>query len=253
MTNGHKLRASFSGALVGGLLVGASVFCGCDVGKDLPSSTSSAGKGGSIQFALSLPDGTSISSVAYKVVSSSGTVVGSGSVNTTGGRTPSFITSLAPAKGDTVSLVAVTGAGVTCSGMSAPFDVTSGGLVTVAVDLFCSNVVSSDAGTLGSLVVTGHVVPGDNCPVLAGWFITPQETVGSSPVDVSVMAADADSADTLTYAWTATSGSFANPKDGTTQYTCAATGPQTLSVTISDGHAPTPCTTQITFPAVTCD
>lgn len=225
----------------------------CDLGKDLPSAANSGVKGGSIQFALALPDGSSISSVAYKVFSSTGTIVASGSVNTTGGRTPSFITSLAAATGDTVSLTAVTSTGDTCTGTSAPFNVVSGGLATVAVDLLCGNVPSSDAGTLGSLVVTAKLVPGDNCPMLAGWFITPQETMGASPVDVAVMATDSDSGDTLTYAWTATSGSFANATAAGTQYTCATTGPQTLSVTVSDNHAPTACTTQITFPAVSCD
>ena len=57
-------------------------------------------------------------------------------------------------------------------------------MATVAVDLLCGNVPPSDAGTLGSLVVTAKLVPGDNCPALAGWFILrrfSQYTIAATP------------------------------------------------------------------------
>jgi cysteine-rich repeat protein len=78
-------------------------------------------------------------------------------------------------------------------------------------------------------------------------------------IDVSATATDADSGQTLTYAWTTTSGSFVTPTStgiasGTsvaTQYVCGAPGAQTVTVTVTDSYQPTGCSTQMTFP-VTC-
>lgn len=207
---------------------------------------------GQVNLALTLPDGSTINSVAWKVLSSSSAVLASGTLNTTGTRMSSFIASLAAGTGDTVNLTAATSTGVNCAGTSAPFDVLAGQATMVAVNILCDG-SGGGAGNLGSIVVSGTVVPGDHCPTLTGWFITPQSTVGTSPVDVSVMASDADMGDTLTYAWTATSGTFASAASPMTQYTCAATGSQTLTAAISDNHTPTPCTTRITFPAVDCE
>jgi hypothetical protein len=67
-----------------------------------------------------------------------------------------------------------------------------------------------------------------------------------------VTAADADMGETLTFSWTATSGSFMSASSATTHYTCGATGTQTLSVAITDSHTPTPCTTTVMFPPVSC-
>jgi hypothetical protein len=252
MENTLPGRASIRrGALfiLSGMLSLQLVACGNT--KDAPAN---AGDVGNVQVALSLPDGSSITSVAWKVLSASNAVLASGTLNTTGPRTPSFISSMPPGTGDTLNMTAMTSTGVSCAGTSQPFDVVAGMSVTVDVNIICGNMApSGDAGTLGSVVVTGTIVPGDNCPALTSWFITPQETMGSNPIDVSVMAADADMGETVTFAWSATSGSFASPTSATTQYTCGATGNQTLKVSITDNHMPTPCTTQVMFPAVTCD
>jgi hypothetical protein len=69
---------------------------------------------------------------------------------------------------------------------------------------------------------------------------------------VSVAATDADAGDTLTYAWSATAGTFVGASLATTQYTCAAAGDQTLSVVISDNHMPSACSITATFPVVSC-
>ncbi|HVY40667.1 MAG TPA: hypothetical protein VHM31_22165 [Polyangia bacterium] len=206
---------------------------------------------GQVQLALTLPDGTSVNTVEWKVLSSSSAVVSMGTLNTSGTRTPSFISSLPAGTGYTVSMTATTSANVTCTGTSAAFTVTAGLATPVSVNLLCSGLVA-DAGTLGSVVVTGSVVPGDHCPALTAWFIAPQSATGTTPIDVSVTATDADSGETLTYAWTAGSGTFASAGAATTQYTCGTAGSQTLSVAITDSHAPAACTTTVMFPAVTC-
>ena len=208
------------------------------------------GPTGQVRLALSLPDGTSVSSVTWKVLSSTNAVVISGTLNTSGSQRPSFIASLPPANGDTVSMSATTSAGVSCAGTSPPFNVLPGQSVPVAVNISCEGTVAD--GGIGSVVVSGTLVPGDHCPTLTGWLITPQQTAAADPIDLTVTAADADLGDTLSYAWTASAGTFASATAATTQYTCTATGAQTLSVAVTDNHAPIPCTTQVTFPAVDC-
>src|SRR5580693_3225638 len=73
-------------------------------------STVDSGPTGEVRLALSLPDGTTVSSVAWKVLSSTNEVIISGTLNTGGSQRPSFIASLAPANGDTVSMSATTSA-----------------------------------------------------------------------------------------------------------------------------------------------
>jgi hypothetical protein len=226
-------------------MLGALLSLNC-VGEKAPE-----GDLGQMRLALTLPDGESVSNVSWKVFSSSNAVVASGSLNTSGSRTISFISSMAPGMGDTVEMTAMTSTGVSCMGTSSAFNVVAGQSVPVSVNLQC-DVTPSDAGALGSVVVSGAIVPGDHCPTLSSYFISPQQTMGSAPIDVTVMGGDSDQGDMLTYAWTASSGTFANAAAATTQYTCGATGMQTLTVAITDDHAPTPCTTHITFPAVDC-
>jgi hypothetical protein len=209
------------------------------------------GEVGQVQLALTLPDSTTIDSVAWKVLSSTNTVMASGTLNTSGTRMASFISSLAASTGDTVNMTATTSGGVACAGTSTAFDVVAGQATMVNVNITCDG-SGGGTGNLGSIEVSATVVPGDQCPTLTGWFITPQSTTGSNPIDVSVTASDADVGDTVTFAWTATSGTFASATSAMTQYTCAGLGSQTLSVAISDNHMPTPCTTHVTFPTVSC-
>jgi hypothetical protein len=205
---------------------------------------------GEVRLALSLPDGTSVSSVTWQVLSATNAVVVSGALATNGSQRPSFIASLAPAVGDTVNMSATTSAGVTCAGTSVAFDVIAGRAVSVAVDLECG-AIAVDGG-VGTVVVSGTIVPGDHCPVLTTWLISPQAAGAADPIDVTVAASDEDSGDVLSYAWAATAGTFSNAASATTQYHCGPVGAQTLTVQVSDDHAPVPCTSSISFPSVDC-
>jgi len=69
---------------------------------------------------------------------------------------------------------------------------------------------------------------------------------------VTASVTDADTGDTLTYAWAATSGTFADPASATTTYSCASAGTQTLSLSVSDNHQPIPCTVDVSFPPIDC-
>jgi hypothetical protein len=73
------------------------------------------------------------------------------------------------------------------------------------------------------------------CPSFAFYMVLPRELRLGELATVTAYATDADSDDTkLSYAWLATSGSFAEPARGLTSYSCTDAGPQVLTVTTWD-------------------
>jgi hypothetical protein len=226
-------------------LLGSAILAGCGQGSDNNDY-------GTLSVALALPNGVTVNSVAWRVLSSTNTVLQSGTTNTSNpSSTPSVNVSVQPGTGDTVTMTAMTSDGVSCTGTSMPFNVTAGQASAVSVNILCGS--SNTGPSLGSVVVSGVLVAGDNCPVLTSWVLSPQQTAANGgQIDVAIMATDADMGETLTYAWTATSGSFVAPASASTQFTCGGAGMPTLSVTVTDNHQPTPCSVNVAFPAVTC-
>ena len=187
--------------------------------------------------------------MTYTVLASDNTtVLATGPINTTDkGATPSVDVSVIASMNDTVKLHAVTSANVTCDGVSAVFNVVAGqNTPLIGVNLICGG--SQNKTVSGSLIVNGTVTVGDNCPVLSSWMASPLTTSTGGQIDVSAAATDADATDTVTYAWTATAGTFVAPGSATTKYNCSVGGAQTLTVTVSDNHGATPCTAVQTFP-----
>ena len=180
-------------------------------------------------------------------------MLASGTTNTSrSGATASFAVGLQAGTGDVVTMSATTSTGNTCSGSSAPFNVVANQSSPVSVNLNCAAVVAD--GGIGSVVVTGTVVPGDSCPVLASWIISPETAAANGgQIDITATATDADSGDTLAYLWSAAAGSFASSTATTTTYTCGAAGSQVLHLAVSDNHTPVPCTIDVAFPAVSCN
>jgi hypothetical protein len=134
---------------------------------------------GQVILALTIPGGATISSVAWTVKSSSNQLLASGTTNTSrSGATGSFAVGLAAGTGDVVTMTATTSNGDTCSGSSAPFNVVANQTSPVSVSLNCG-AVTADGG-LGSVVVTGTVIPGDSCPALATWTISPETAAASA-------------------------------------------------------------------------
>jgi len=219
---------------------------------NMPSNVSGPDQKGQIVVALAAPAGIAVSSFSWAVTSSTNQLLASGSTGSVvAGIAPSLIIGLPAAVGDLVSMDATTGSGVHCKGTSNPFNIVAGQTNPVSVNLNCDS-SRMDGGT-GSIVVTGVLVSGDNCPALSGWTLSPQSAAANGgKIDVSVAATDADTGDTLTYAWSATAGTFVGASLATTQYTCAAAGDQTLSVVISDNHMPSACSITATFPVVSC-
>lgn len=211
-----------------------------------------AGPQGHVAVALVIPGGSTISSVSWSIKSSVGQSLASGTTNTSrAGASVSLAVGLPAGQGDTVTMTATTNAGIPCSGTSNPFDVTPNQTSSVSVVLNCGPIVAD--GGLGSVVITGTLVSGDNCPTLTAWAISPETAAANGgQIDVSATAADADTGDVLTYAWSAVAGSFAAPAATSTTYTCGAAGAQTLHLSVSDNHAPVPCQIDVAFPPVTC-
>jgi hypothetical protein len=224
----------------------------CGVGCQGQSGGSSAEEG-QVVLALTIPGGATISSVSWTVKSSSNHPLASGTTNTSrSGATASFAVGLAPGTGDVLTMTATTSAGETCTGSSAPFNVVANQTSPVSISLNCQ-AFTTDGG-LGSVVVMGTVVPGDGCPALASWTISPEAAAANGgQIDVSATATDADSGDTLTYQWSAPAGSFANAAATATTYTCGPAGSQVLHLLVSDGHAPVPCSIDVAFPPVSCN
>lgn len=88
----------------------------------------------------------------------------------------------------------------------------------------------------------------NTCPTFAYSMVLPQTIHADETAIVVGLGTDPDSDDALlTYRWSATSGVFGHPSDPLSEYTCAAVGPQVLSVTTSD---PDGCENKLDFDVV---
>ena len=216
-------------------------------------SGSSSDDAGEIKIALTLPDTMTINSVDWKVLSSTSAVLLMGTINTSDPNLqPSVVAGVPAGVGDVVVMSAVTNGGVMCSGTSPAFNVVAGQTVPVMVNITCGS--STPGSGLGSAVITATVVPGDSCPVVTAYLLTPgAATSPTGQISVSVAAMDSDMGDTVSFHWSAPAGTFADANVASTTYTCTTAGSEALTVDIADNHMPTPCTTHIQFPAVTCN
>jgi hypothetical protein len=112
----------------------------------------------------------------------------------------------------------------TCRG-AAPFDVTAGAAREVAVLLRCKV-----GERLGAVRVNGKF---NLCAELTKAVVAPLQTSVGNVIAVRSQAKD-DEGDAIEYAWTANSGTFANPSAAATFYTCEETGNDQLSISVSD-------------------
>ena len=91
---------------------------------------------------------------------------------------------------------------------------------------------AADAGDTSSVSVKGTF---NACPdIFAATASPPAATVGET-ILVGVSASDPDPGDQLTYAWSATSGSFGTPLAASSTYVCSAEEMVTITIKVSDG------------------
>jgi hypothetical protein len=201
-----------------------------------------------VKLAFSLPDGLTITSVAYEVWSSTNAVLLSGTINTIDSRAIVSVSLALPAgTGDTIHLSAKTTLNIMCTGTSPPFDLVSGQTTTVLMALNCGGLESPIPGVA---VVNPNFVEGENCPTITSVTVEHAQTSIGSTISVAATATDADAVDSLSYAWSP-AGSFTNPSASSTTFTCTTAGAQTISLTVGDNHVPNSCTIDVTLP-VTC-
>jgi hypothetical protein len=83
----------------------------------------------------------------------------------------------------------------------------------------------------GATVATGV----NTCPSFAFYMVLPKQLRPGEIATVIAVATDArSSATNITYAWTATSGTFSRTDTSVTEYSCASSGAHVLRVTASD-------------------
>jgi hypothetical protein len=97
---------------------------------------------------------------------------------------------------------------------------------------------------IGRLSVKGQVL---NCPTITVFQVSPTQLGPRDEAQLTATAVDVDS-NNLSFAWTATSGTIADPSVASTTFRCSGPGPVTVNLTVSDGQcddasqAPINCT-----------
>jgi hypothetical protein len=138
---------------------------------------------------------------------------------------------LPPGMGDIVELAATTDSGGSCTGKSAPFDVVAGAPTSVNLTLVCG-----DSQPFG-------------CPEIQSWTVTPdQAEVPDGMISATATVTEADATQLLSYSWSATAGVFNDASAATTTYTCTSLGPQSITLTVTEGAPPSACSTTAVFP-----
>lgn len=193
-------------------------------------------------------DNAEIEAVSFDVVCDAGVTL-SGQLNINDEQDPPVATTIMnlPPGDCSITLTAFDEAGnVLCAG-SQDFTVVADDTVDVNVVLLCEVDGEELLGNV-NINATFEFVEGNSCPRLHFLNAVPDD-VPPEGSEVTVLVSDEDG-DALTTTLTATAGSFADPSARSTTYTCdGATGPQTISVTVSDGQ--TACDKSKSFP-VTC-
>lgn len=238
-------------ALAAVALVGAAAGVNCSKG-----STSNSGD---VKLAVVLPSGDTISTVTYTILNSGGTAIaGPSPITVTDPRATISLDIVVPVTpagdaGDRVTLTATaTGTGgvtESCTGTSPAFPVVAGTNTPVMMTLTCGT--GTQSNQTGNVGITATLVEGDNCPNINSVVVGPDETSVGSSVSVVAVGSDADASETVSYAW-APAANFVTPTAASTSYRCTVSGTQTFTVTVSDNHLPTPCTTVATL-TIKCD
>jgi hypothetical protein len=234
------MKKIISRAVILGLVGGTVLAVGCSNGASNQGTAPALGgrqdATGTVGAQLTLPSGALINTVNYTLTNGTNTL--SGSVNVAAATSISFVIPNVPVgTGYTVTLTAVsTDGSVSCAGSSGTFNVLARQTTNVNVQLVCT---SSGGGDAGSVVVNGSL---DFC---ATWnTIVALPSTASTGGSVSLTAAgSAPTPASLTFAWSAPSGTISGAtQSGTTDtatFTCPATpGVVTVTVVLSDGALP---------------
>lgn len=193
---------------------------GCSAGP------SDAGPTGSLSLDLIIADGIEIDEVQWEV-SGGDMEPMSGVVNTSApGSTASVEIFGIPPGGDYLIQMEATATDgeTTCKG-SATFDIQVGELTNLHVMLNCKR-----PPRFGAVRVNGEL---NHCAELIKVVVSPLQTSVGNAIDLFSDAID-DEGDTITYVWSGSGGTIANPNAPATRYTCDVPGAHQLRVVVSD-------------------
>ncbi|MDX2020915.1 MAG: hypothetical protein SF187_11805 [Deltaproteobacteria bacterium] len=208
------------------LLVAASC------GDDYPPFEEAQLDRGGLELALTVAPGIAIASIAYEIDAASGARVASGSidVNDVAATASMHISGLPAAAGYEARFSGATPDGKTkCEG-KASFNISAG--LTTAVTLRMDCRTASDRGGVSVVVTTNF------CPRINLLVIGPTSAAFGKTISVAANVSD-DDGTTPTILWTATGGRFGNTAQANTTYTCSKSGPQRLTLTVTDGACST--------------
>jgi len=116
-----------------------------------------------------------------------------------------------------------------------PFQL-SFGIASCAALLGCGAGDHTESPSAADGVVQFQVSPDVNeCPAFIQSLVIPQAIRPRFSAEAAVVVTDPDGPDSaLEYTWSASSGSFTDPKQPTTRYGCEARGPQLLKLIAVD-------------------
>jgi hypothetical protein len=194
---------------------------------------------GSLQLGLTLSPGVEVDVLSYRITGV-GISPREGSIDVRGDQEPSILLSGVPPGAYDVSATATSRDGhTTCTGTAA-FTLFPGPTTSVVVRLECR----PNTRTGGIAVETSF----NHCPELE--LLMSRAMPTSSAWFVTASTRDIDSS-SLTYAWTASDGSFATPTASTTVYHCDGSGTRQIRVAVSDGQCFTFAESSVTCPDLT--
>jgi hypothetical protein len=185
---------------------------------------------GHVQARLQLSPDTILTTVHFQITGNGITPI-VGDINVSDpAATPSFESSVPAGKGYLISLTAISTDGIAVCAGSATTDITAGGVSQVTIPLQCRR-----PNGQGDVIVNGQVIV---CPHIDTFSAQPTTTSVGSSIDVAAEATVPGVPNPL-FAWTAAppaGGTFADPTQGHTTFTCVNEGPVTLTVTVSTGQ-----------------
>jgi uncharacterized repeat protein (TIGR04052 family) len=199
---------------------------------------------GTVQLALTTPDGQTISSLNYTVTNAAGAVVVNDVLNVSSPyATASVEISLRAGAGYSIAMTATTSGGSSCAG-SATFSVVAAQTAPVALTLTCGG--GGDGGeNNGHVVIDATVVSGPgSCPDISTATVGPLQVAVGDSIALTATASAMD----VSFAWTSTSGTITAPAAASTTLQCTAVGMVQVSLTVSRGTA---CSDSETF-SVNC-
>ncbi|MDH3201542.1 MAG: hypothetical protein OEM15_11680 [Myxococcales bacterium] len=207
----------------GWCLAGLLVVAGC---------SSDGGPSSGLSLELVLEGGQSIDEVDWRITdpAAGDRLLKEGSIDTSASGSTASVEAygLPPGGPYVIHLSATSEDGTTTCKGSTQFDIAIGFVTELHVMLQCKT-----DPDLGAVRVDTWI---NVCAQLDMVVVSSLDTSVGGSIEVSAMASDKDGDPMISYFWTATGGSIANPPAQSTTYTCEEEGIQFITITVSDAE-----------------